>query len=178
MLFIFLLVLIGPSIYFGATHMSIIAALLWSLLGVGSAMFRAEQTHDDITSAWSHITERHATRLRKAAFKGLTISVPLCVAGYLMGSALAHSRNAGGIIEAIAFAYLLAGLYHFLSNLILPVIKQPSFVRRGAPGWLVGILFWLPPSFINLRWGSREMFARTLLTWLIFVAGSLALASI
>jgi len=128
-------------------------------------------------SAW--MREKPLIRVFKAAFKGLTLSAPLNTAGYLIGLAVAHSAGMIKIVEALFFAYLIAGLYHVLSNLRLPLIKQPGFARSRTPSSLaIGLLFWLPASFINLRWGRGEVFTGAVLNWVIFVVGSFLLASI
>jgi hypothetical protein len=172
MTFVFLLLHFAPSIYWGATGSTIIAPLLWSLVGAANsviAKWRSRNT--DIASVVAFATGRSASMLLGAALTGLLFSGVLNLSGYFFGRIIESSSGATRVIEAIVIAYLIAGLHHVLCDLRRPLVSQPSYVRRGSSSMLsmtLGGLAWPSVSVFNLRWARGPTFWDTVFDLILF----------
>lgn len=177
----FLLLHFAPSIYWGATHSTIAAPLLWSLVGAAYSAIVKRRTQDtDLISAHAFATGRGKSMVLGAALVGLLFSGALNVVGYFIGKAVAESAGTLTVVEAIGFGYLLAGLHQVLCDLRQPPIGQPAYIRAGStsiPSLTLGVLGWLPVSFFNLRWARGRTFLDAIFSWVTFVivAGALLL---
>jgi hypothetical protein len=174
MVIAFLLLHFAPSIYWGATHNTIAAPLLWSLVGAAYSAIVKWRTQDaDLISAHAFATGRGKSMVLGAALGGLLFSGALNVVGYFIGKAFVESASALRVLEAIGFGYLLAGLHQVLCDLRHPPIGQPAYIRAGStsiPSLTLGVLGWLPVSFVNLRWARGRAFLDTIFSWVTFVA--------
>ena len=179
MVIAFLLLHFGPSIYWGATHSTIAAPLLWSLVGAAYSAIVKWRTQDtDLISTHAFMTGRGKSMVLGAALTGLLFSGALNVIGYFIGEAVVASTGILRIVEATGFGYLLAGLHHVLCDLRRTPIGQPSYIRAGLTSMPLGVLGWLPVSFFNLRWARDRTFPDTVFDWVTFgiVAGARAIA--
>src|SRR5262249_44877905 len=148
--------------FWGATHSTIAAPLLWSLVGAAySAIVKWRTQNTDLISAHAFATGRGTSMLMGAALAGLLFSGALNVVGYFIGNAVVGSFGTLRIMEAMGFGYLLAGLHQVLCDLRQPLIGQPAYVRAGSTSiqsLTFGVLGWLPVSFFNLRWARDRTF--------------------
>jgi hypothetical protein len=178
MVIAFLLLHFAPSIYWGATHSTIVAPLLWSFVGAAYLAIVKWRTQDtDLISAHAFATGQGKSMVLGAALTGLLFSGSLNIVGYFIGEAVVASTGILRIVEATGFGYLLAGLHHALCDLRRPPISQPSYIRAGLTSMPLGVLGWLPVSFFNLRWARGRTFLDTVVDWVTFVilAGALLL---
>jgi hypothetical protein len=169
----FLLMHFAPSIYWGATHSTIVAPLAWSFVGAAySAIVKWRTRYADITSAWASVTGKGKSIVLGAAITGLLFSASLNIFGYFIGRAVVGSTGSLRIVEAVGFGYLLAGLHHLLCDLRRPPYSQPAYIRAGRTSIqsiTLGVLGWLPVSFFHLRWGRGRGFLDTVFDWVTFV---------
>jgi hypothetical protein len=176
-----LLVHFVPSIYWGATHSTIVAPLLWSVVGAAwSAIVKWRTRHTDLMSVHAFATGKGKSMVLGAALAGLLFSGALNVVGYFIGKTIVGSTGTLRIVEAVAFGYLLAGLHQVLCDLRLPLISQPGYIRTGSTSIgsvSSGVLGWLPVSLFNFRWARGRTLLDTAFSWLTFVgvAGALSL---
>jgi hypothetical protein len=115
----------------------------------------------------------------RAALTGLLFSGVLNLAGYFIGWIVAGSSDATKAVEAIVFAYLIAGLHHVLCDLRRPTISQPAYIRQGSSSVGVvtlGGLAWAWASIFNLRWArGSTTFKDSVLDFVLFGAMTWAL---
>jgi hypothetical protein len=179
MVIVFLLMHFVPSIYWGATHSTIVAPLLWSFVGAAySATVKWHARDTDLMSAHAFVTGKGASIVLGAALTGLLFSGALNVVGYFIGKAVVLSTGTLRIIEAVVFGYLLAGLHNVLSDLRRPRVSQPAYIRAGSTTIVsitLGVLGWLLVSFFNLRWARGSTFWDAVFSWMTFVAVTCAL---
>jgi hypothetical protein len=156
MVIAFLFMHFAPSIYWGATHSTIVAPLVWSLVGAAySAIVKWRTQETDLMSAHAFVTGKGKSIVLGAAFAGLLFSGALNIVGYFIGKTVAGSAGTLRIVEAIGFGYLLSGLHHVLCDLRRPIVSQPSYILASSTSIqsiTLGLLMWLPVSFFNLRW--------------------------
>jgi hypothetical protein len=179
MVIAFLLMHFAPSIYWGATHSTIVAPLLWSVVGAAYSAIVKWRTRDtDLMSAWASTTGKGKSMVLGAALAGLLFSGSLNVVGYFIGRAVVGSTGTFRIVESVGFGYLLAGLHQVLCELRQSPINQPSYIRAGSTsiGSITsGVLGWLPVSFVNFRWARGRTFLDTIFSWVTFVVVTCAL---
>ncbi len=179
MVIVFLIMHFAPSIYWAATHSTIVAPLLWSLVGAAysaTAKWRARDA--DLISTHAYLTGKAKSILLGAAFTGLLFSGVLNVVGYFVGRALILSTGTPRIVEAAVFGYLLAGLHQVLCDLRRPVFSQPAYVSAGSTSIASvtsGLLGWVLVSFFNLRWARGTAFWDTVFSWLTVIGVTCAL---
>lgn len=170
----FLLLHFAPSIYWGATHSTILAPLLWSFVGAAhSAIVKWRTQNTDLISAHAFATGRGKSMVWGAALTGLLFSGALNVVGYFIGKVVVESAGTLRIVEAIGFGYLLAGLHRVLCDLRQSPIGRPAYIRAGSTSiqsLTLGLLGWLPVSVFNLR-----TFLDTIFSWVTFVVVTCAL---
>jgi hypothetical protein len=179
MVLAFILLHFAPSIYWGASGDSIIAPLLWSLVGAAySAIAKWRSRHEDLMSAFALATGKRRSMLLCAALTGLLTSGVLNLAGYFIGWIVASSSGATKAVEAIVFAYLIAGLHHVLCDLRRPTIGRPAYIRQGSSSVasvMLGVLVWISVSTFNLRWARGLIFWDTVFDLVLFGAMTCAL---
>lgn len=179
MVIVFLIMHFAPSIYWGATHSTIVAPLLWSFVGAAysaTAKWRARDT--DLMSAHAFATGKGTSIVLGAALTGLLFSGALNVVGYFIGKAVVLSTDTLRIVKSVVFGYLVAGLHNVLCDLRRPPISQPAYIRAGSTSIAsitFGVLGWLPVSFFNLRWARGSTFWDTVFSWMTFIAVTCAL---
>jgi hypothetical protein len=163
-----------PSIYWGARGDSIVAPLLWSLLGAAySAFEKWRSRHADLVSASEWMTGRRSTLLLSAALAGLLTSGVLNLVAYLIGRVAASSSEPMKAVEAIVFGYLIAGLHHVVCALRRPTIRQPAYIRQRSSSVglvVVGGLGWAWASIFNLRWGRGPVLRDAVFDFVLFGA--------
>jgi hypothetical protein len=173
----FILLHFVPSIYWGASGDSIIAPLLWSLVGAAYSALTKWRAQD-IETAFAFVTGKRRSMILGAALTGFLFSGVLNLAGYFIGWIIVSSSGATRVVEAVVIAYLIVGLHHVLCDLRRPVISQPAYVRQGSSSILsmtLGGLSWLPASLYHLRWARGLDFRDTVFDLVLFGGATWAL---
>jgi hypothetical protein len=148
MVLAFILLHFAPSIYWGASGDSIIAPLLWSLVGAAYSALTKWRTQD-IETAFAFVTGKRRSMMLGAALTGLLFSGALNLAGYSIGRIIVSSSGVTRVVEAVVIAYLIAGLHHVLCDLRRPVISQPSYVRQGFSSMLTMVSYGFQYRFLT-----------------------------
>jgi hypothetical protein len=168
MIFVFLLWNLVPSAYWGATGFSVVAPLLWSLVGGIYAAAAKWRTRDrDIELAWQMASRGRISGLVPtlvgAALTGVLFSAVLNTAVYLIASLVVRSAGATKVLIVVSASYLVTGLHYALRDLSRPIISQPAYVR--GPAFIrplaFGMLTWLPGTLGRLRFsGGRPKYLK------------------
>jgi hypothetical protein len=170
-IFINLLMHFVPTVCWGATGVTVIAPMLWSIAGAGFVVFvnRRNKSYDRLRE-YLFMTGWRPAIIADVALRGLLFSVALNLVCYFAGLIVARSGGVTRAVESLLIAYCMAGLYHALCSLPRATTHAFTYVESA--------LEWLPVSMITLRQPDRRMFSHAFLCCAFFATSAGVLFSI